>query len=57
MSKKEKMKNWVLNMIRTVNTHHTGAYAAQAAYFFCIVSDTDFSSAYYDGTIHTGYDE
>lgn len=36
MSKKEKMKNWVLNMIRTVNTHHTGAYAAQAAYFFVL---------------------
>ena len=30
------MKNWVLNMIRTVNTHHTGAYAAQAAYFFVL---------------------
>ena len=36
MSKKEKMKNWVLNIIRTVNTHHTGAYAAQAAYFFVL---------------------
>lgn len=37
MSKKEKMKNWVLNIIRTVNTHHTGAYAAQAAYFlYCL---------------------
>ena len=23
-------------MIRTVNTHHTGAYAAQAAYFFVL---------------------
>ena len=30
------MKNWVLNIIRTVNTHHTGAYAAQAAYFFVL---------------------
>ena len=36
MSKKEKIKNWVLNIIRTVNTHHTGAYAAQAAYFFVL---------------------
>ena len=56
MSKKEKMKNWVLNIIRTEYAPHR-CLCSPGSLFFCIVSDTDFSSAYYDGTIHTGYDE
>ena len=36
MDKKKKIKNQILRIMLTVNSHHTGAYAAQAAYFFVL---------------------
>ena len=36
MEKKSKIKNQILRIMVTVNAHHTGAYAAQAAYFFVL---------------------
>lgn len=36
MDKKKKIKNQILRITLTVNSHHTGAYAAQAAYFFVL---------------------
>nr|WP_294491873.1 YihY/virulence factor BrkB family protein [uncultured Mediterraneibacter sp.] len=36
MEKKRKIKDQVIKFIETVNSHHTGAYAAQAAYFFVL---------------------
>ena len=36
MDKKKKIKNQIMRIMLTVNSHHTGAYAAQAAYFFVL---------------------
>ena len=36
MEKRKKLKNQIIKFIKTVNSHHTGAYAAQAAYFFVL---------------------
>ncbi len=36
MEKKKKLKDQIIKFIETVNSHHTGAYAAQAAYFFVL---------------------
>ena len=36
MEKRKKLKDQVIKFIATVNSHHTGAYAAQAAYFFVL---------------------
>ena len=36
MEKRKKLKDQVMKFIETVNSHHTGAYAAQAAYFFVL---------------------
>ena len=37
MKKKwEKIKSQIFKVIITINSHHTGAYAAQAAYFFVL---------------------
>lgn len=36
MEKKKKIRNQILRIMLTVNSHHTGAYAAQAAYFFVL---------------------
>ena len=36
MEKKKKLKDQIIKFIATVNSHHTGAYAAQAAYFFVL---------------------
>lgn len=36
MEKRKKIKNQIIKFIKTVNSHHTGAYAAQAAYFFVL---------------------
>ena len=36
MKKMEHLKNKVVKVIDIVNSHHTGAYAAQAAYFFML---------------------
>lgn len=43
MKKKwEKIKSQIFKVIITINSHHTGAYAAQAAYFFGAVFDPIF---------------
>ena len=36
MEKRKKLKDQIIKFITTVNSHHTGAYAAQAAYFFVL---------------------
>lgn len=36
MEKRKKLKDQIIKFIETVNSHHTGAYAAQAAYFFVL---------------------
>ena len=36
MEKRKNLKDQVMKFIETVNSHHTGAYAAQAAYFFVL---------------------
>lgn len=36
MEKRKKLKDQIIKFIATVNSHHTGAYAAQAAYFFVL---------------------
>lgn len=36
MEKRKQVKDQVLKVLATVNSHHTGAYAAQAAYFFVL---------------------
>lgn len=36
MEKKTRMKKQILRIIVIINSHHTGAYAAQAAYFFVL---------------------
>lgn len=36
MERKKKIKTQITRLILTVNSHHTGAYAAQAAYFFVL---------------------
>lgn len=36
MKKIERLKNKVFKVVEIVNSHHTGAYAAQAAYFFML---------------------
>lgn len=36
MRKRDRIKKQVLKIILTVSSHHTGAYAAQAAYFFVL---------------------
>ena len=36
MGKGKKIRTQILRIIVTVNSHHTGAYAAQAAYFFVL---------------------
>ena len=36
MKKRTRIKKHVIRIIATVNSHHTGAYAAQAAYFFVL---------------------
>ena len=36
MEKKKRIKNQIVRIAATVNSHHTGAYAAQAAYFFVL---------------------
>ncbi len=36
MKKGNRIKKQVIKIIATVNSHHTGAYAAQAAYFFVL---------------------
>ncbi len=36
MEKRNQVKERIIKMIETVNSHHTGAYAAQAAYFFVL---------------------
>ena len=36
MEKRKKLKNQIIKFIKTVNSHHTGAFAAQAAYFFVL---------------------
>ena len=36
MEKRNRLKKRILRIIVTVNSHHTGAYAAQAAYFFVL---------------------
>ena len=36
MEKRKKLKEQIIKFIETVNSHHTGAYAAQAAYFFVL---------------------
>ena len=36
MEKKKQVKEQVIKILETVNSHHTGAYAAQAAYFFVL---------------------
>lgn len=36
MKKAGKIKNIVLDILAIINSHHTGAYAAQAAYFFVL---------------------
>ena len=36
MEKRKQVKEQVLKVLETVNSHHTGAYAAQAAYFFVL---------------------
>lgn len=36
MEKRKKIKDQVIRVIEVINSHHTGAYAAQAAYFFVL---------------------
>lgn len=36
MEKKKRFKDQIVRIAATVNSHHTGAYAAQAAYFFVL---------------------
>lgn len=36
MEKRDHLKKRILRIIVTINSHHTGAYAAQAAYFFVL---------------------
>ena len=36
MGKWKKIRTQILRIIVTVTSHHTGAYAAQAAYFFVL---------------------
>ena len=36
MDKSKRFRKQILRIITTVNSHHTGAYAAQAAYFFVL---------------------
>ncbi len=36
MRKRDRIKKQILKIILTVSSHHTGAYAAQAAYFFVL---------------------
>lgn len=36
MEKRNRIKKRILKIIKIVNSHHTGAYAAQAAYFFVL---------------------
>ena len=36
MEKKKRIKDQIVRIAATVNSHHTGAYAAQAAYFFVL---------------------
>lgn len=36
MEKKNRIKDQIVRIASTVNSHHTGAYAAQAAYFFVL---------------------
>lgn len=36
MKKQKGIKDQIIKIIETVNSHHTGAYAAQAAYFFVL---------------------
>ena len=36
MDKSKRFRKQILRIIMTVNSHHTGAYAAQAAYFFVL---------------------
>lgn len=36
MGRRKKIRTQILRIIVTVNSHHTGAYAAQAAYFFVL---------------------
>ena len=36
MKDRKKVRHRILKIIETINSHHTGAYAAQAAYFFVL---------------------
>ena len=36
MEKRKRIREHAIRIIRTINSHHTGAYAAQAAYFFVL---------------------
>ena len=36
MEKRKKIKHQIIRIILTISSHHTGAYAAQAAYFFVL---------------------
>ena len=57
MKKKwEKIKSQIFKVIITINSHHTGAYAAQAAYFFVLSLIPIFSSLD-DGSLYADNDE
>ena len=51
---KETIKK-VNKVTEIVGSHHTGAYAAQAAYFFCTLYDSDHPAFADGGTVYTGY--
>ena len=48
------MRTKILRIIDTVNSHHTGAYAAQAAYFFVLSLIPIFLASAYYGTVYSG---
>ena len=41
MKQNRRLKEKVFKVIAIINSHHTGAYAAQAAYFFVLSTDPD----------------
>ena len=58
MKKKwEKIKSQIFKVIITINSHHTGAYAAQAALFFCAVFDPHIFASLDDGSLYADNDE
>lgn len=47
-----RIKGYAFRVMDVVSSHHTGAYAAQAAYFFCLIHDSNHIIIVNDGTIY-----